>query len=61
MDRRFLECATDTELRLEAEGLFLTAQAIRQVINAYVLDHTKYKTNLFDAKKLEAETDLTPR
>jgi hypothetical protein len=59
MDREFLECANDTELRLETEGFFLTAQAMRQVISTYILDHTESKTNDLRSRKQENKTGLT--
>lgn len=61
MDREFLERATEIELRLEAEGLFLTAEAIRHVVNAYVVEHTKYDDNICDQNARQTKSQLTPR
>ena len=37
----FLQKATEAKLRLEAEGLFLTAEALAQLISSYVEGHSE--------------------
>ncbi|WP_170431217.1 hypothetical protein [Ruegeria arenilitoris] len=59
MDENFLQRATDIELRLEAEGMFLTAEAIRQVVNTYVLEHSEHTAARNDRKTSEEPSDLT--
>lgn len=61
MDESFLHRATDIELRLEAEGMFLTAEAIRQVVNTYVLEHSGYTMTWNGRKTSEKPSDLTER
>lgn len=61
VDRKFLEIANYAELRLEAEGLVLTAQVMRQVVSTYILDHTHNKTNMLGSQKQENESGLTQR
>ncbi|WP_298855731.1 hypothetical protein [uncultured Ruegeria sp.] len=61
MDTEFLERATEIELRLEAEGLFLTAEAIRQVVNAYVVDHSKYSDKMCNQNARKTKSELTTR
>ncbi len=61
MDESFLHRATDIELRLEAEGMFLTAEAIRQVVNTYVLEHSEYTMTWNGRKTSEKPSDLTER
>ncbi|WP_152563361.1 hypothetical protein [Ruegeria halocynthiae] len=61
MDENFLQRATDIELRLEAEGMFLTAEAIRQVVNTYVVEHSKHIEKLKRGKISEVQFGLTER
>ncbi len=59
MDENFLQRVTDIELRLEAEGMFLTAQAIRQVVNTYVVDQSRGIEKVRHRKAPEVWTNLT--
>lgn len=61
MDEIFLQRATDIELRLEAEGMFLTAQAIRQVVKIYVVEHSRHIEKETSRSLPLIRTDLTLR
>ncbi|EEE35964.1 hypothetical protein RKLH11_3565 [Rhodobacteraceae bacterium KLH11] len=40
MDMNFVQRANEIEQRLEAEGMYLTAEAMRKVVEAYIRSET---------------------
>jgi len=61
MDESFLQRATDIELRLEAEGMFLTALAIRKVVNDYVVEHSRHLEQISSCAAPLVRSGLTQR